>query len=137
MKFKPLEGRSCFTPKTTHFHKRMHLFFDIVGDRQAESLCNMLEARFHGCSASMGEQFLESISFGEHHTAPLNRDDQLATGRSRVRRLKPLDEPEAVAASSNSRVLNRSSASKAAQRPKRPAAARVSTSKKRRANGVD
>ena len=80
----------------------------------------MLEARFHGCSASMGEQFLESISFGEHHTAPLNRDDQLATGRSRVRRLKPLDEPEAVAASSNSKGL------------KRPAAAREATSKQRR-----
>ena len=89
------------------------------------------------CLGTMGEQILESISFGEHHTAPLNRDDQLAIGRSRVRRLKPLDEPEAVAASSNSRVLNRSSASKAAQRLKRPAAARLSTSKKRRTNGVD
>ena len=92
---------------------------------------------FHGCSASMGEQSLESISFGEQHTASLNRDDQLATGRSRVRRLKPLDEPEAVAASSYNRVLNRSSASKVAQGLKRPAAARESTSKQRRTNGVE
>ena len=46
-------------------------------------------------------------------------------------RLKPLDGPEMVAASSYSRVLNRSSASKAAQGLKRPAAARESTSKQR------
>ena len=52
-------------------------------------------------------------------------------------RLKPLDEIEAVAASSYSRVLDRSSASKAAQGLKRPAAAREFTSKQRRSNGLD
>ena len=46
-------------------------------------------------------------------------------------RLKPLDEPAAVAASSNSRVPSRSSASKAVQGLKRPAAARKSTCKQR------
>ena len=48
-----------------------------------------------------------------------------------ARRLKPLDGPEAVAASSYSRVLNRSSAWKAAQGLKRPAAAREVTPKQR------